>query len=43
MAIWSGKYLHAGAAYQVRNRRLFIDITLKITVHQLKDVEVVSH
>ena len=35
-------YLHAGAAYQVRNRRLFIAITSKITVYKLRDVEVVS-
>ena len=43
VAIWSGEYLHAGEAYQVRNRRLFIAITSKITVHKLKDVEAVSH
>ena len=43
MAIWSGEYLHGGASYQVRNRRLFISITSKITVRKLKNVVVVSH
>ena len=43
VAIWSSEYLHADASYQVRNRRLFIAITSKKTVQELKSDEEVSH
>ena len=43
VAIWSGKYLHAGAAYSVRNRRLFIAVTSISSPHKLKNVEQVVY
>ena len=35
----SGEYLHAGASYDVLNRRLFIAINLRKTENKLKYVE----
>ena len=39
VALWSGEYLHAGASYDVSNRRLFIAITSRKTAHKLEFVE----
>ena len=39
VVLWSGEYTQAGAAYEVRNSRLFVAITLEETASNLLFVE----